>query len=233
VPEVERPLDALRIWIEGSDRVVMRHDGVLLEPDGQLVLDFSLAPPAPEDLASLALPDPGDLADPVTALEWFERGCLLDTEAQTEAAAIEAYEQCLLADPEFADAHCNLGTLHFNRGRRVEARRRYELALRTDPHHAEAHFNLAGLLAEEGRESSALRHYKEAQRSDPLHADVQLNLALLYERLGLPGRAREHWRRYLQLEPGGGWADVARKHLEETQQGGGLAPSPDDGCVRD
>ena len=232
VPEVERPLDALRVWVEGSDRVVVRHDGVLLEPDGQLVLDFSLAPPAPEDLASLASPDLRDLSDPVTALEWFERGCLLDSESETEAAAIEAYEQCLLADPGFADAHCNLGTLHFNRGRRAEARRRYELALRTDSHHVEAHFNLAGLLAEEGRDSSALRHYKEAQRSDPLHADVQLNLALLYDRLELPGRAREHWRRYLQLEPRGGWADVARQHLEEAEGGGGRTPTPD-GCVRD
>jgi tetratricopeptide (TPR) repeat protein len=229
VPEVERPLDALRVWLEGSDRVVVRHDGVLLEPDGQLVLDFSLAPPAPDDLAAFAAPHPRDLADPMTALEWFERGCLLDSESETEAAAIEAYERCLQADPDFADAHCNLGTLHFNRGRRVEARRRYELTLRADAHHVEAHFNLAGLLAEEGRDSSALRHYKEAQRSDPLHADVQLNLALLYDRLELPGRAREHWRRYLQLEPAGGWADVARKHLQETHQGSGH----DDGCVRD
>ena len=102
-------------------------------------------------------------------------------------------------------------------GRHREELSSFELALRTDPRHVEAHFNLAGLLAEEGRDSSALRHYKEAQRSDPLHADVQLNLALLYDRLELPGRAREHWRRYLQLEPGGSWADVARKHLEEIE----------------
>jgi hypothetical protein len=27
-------------------------------------------------------------------------------------------------------------------------------------------------------------------------------------------KAREHWRRYLQLEPRGGWAEIARKHLE-------------------
>jgi tetratricopeptide (TPR) repeat protein len=231
VPEVERPLDALRVWLEGSDRVVVRHEGVLLEPDGQLVLDFSLAPPAPEDLASLVpvvSPDPGD---PVTALEWFERGCLLDCEPETEAAAVEAYEQCLRADPGFADAHCNLGTLHFNRGRRVEARACYEEALRADPHHVEAHFNLAGLLADEGRDSGALRHYKEAQRSDPLHADVQLNLALLYDRLSLPRRAREHWRRYLQLEPEGGWAAVARKHLEGVELTlGELGPPPESGA---
>lgn len=215
VPEVERPLGALRVWLEGSDRVVVRHDGVLLEPDGQLVLDFALAPAAPEDVASLCAPDSADPADPVNALEWFERGCLLDADAETEAAAIEAYERCLQADPGFADAHCNLGTIHFNRGRRVKARRCYEEALRADPRHVEAHFNLAGLLAEEGRDEIALRHYKAAERSDPLHPDVQLNLALLYDRLKLPRSARQHWRRYLQLAPAGAWAELARQHLRE------------------
>ena len=89
----------------------------------------------------------------------------------------------------------------------------------------------AGLLADEGRDSGALRHYKEAQRSDPLHADVQLNLALLYDRLSLPRRAREHWRRYLQLEPEGGWAAVARKHLEGVEPTlGELGPPPESGA---
>ncbi|MEN8183483.1 MAG: tetratricopeptide repeat protein [Myxococcota bacterium] len=217
IPEWDEPLDALRVRLDGSGRVVVRHEGVLLEPDGQLVLDFALAPEAPEDVAPLPVPGPAaGSSDPVTALEWFERGCLLDANRDTEATAIEAYQRCIEADADFADAHCNLGAIHYNRGRRLEARGCYERALGSDPDHVEAHFNLAGLLAEEGRDESALHHYKAAQRADPLHADVQLNLAILYDRLGLPRRARQHWRRYVQLEPTGGWADVARKHLEDS-----------------
>jgi tetratricopeptide (TPR) repeat protein len=214
VPALDRPLDALRIWLEGSDRVVLRHDGVLLEPDGQLVLDFRLAPPAPEDLASLRPPE-ALRPDPETALEWFERGCCLDSDPRTEREALDAYAKALDADPDFADAHCNLGTVHYNGGRRVEARLCYERALACEPDHLEAHFNLASLLEEEGRDETALSHYKAAVRSDPLYADAHLHLALLYERLGLVRRAREHWRRYLQLEPRGGWAEIARQHLDD------------------
>ena len=34
-----------------------------------------------------------------------------------------------------------------------------------------------------------------------------------YEHVGERGRARECWKRYLELEPTGTWADIARSHL--------------------
>ncbi|HBZ71652.1 MAG TPA: hypothetical protein DEP35_18770 [Deltaproteobacteria bacterium] len=217
LPEIDRPLGALRVWIEGSDRVVVRYDGVLLEPDGQTVLDFRLEPERADDVAYLEQrlrPTGGEAEpDPETALEWFERGCRLDSEAETQNDAIAAYERSLEADPRFADAHCNLATVHYNQGRRDAARVGYERALALEPDHVEANFNLANLCEEEGRSEAALRHYKAAMRADPLYPEVQLNLALLYEKLGLRRKAREHWRRYLQLEPVGTWAEIARKHL--------------------
>ncbi len=216
VPALDRPLEALRVWLDGSDRVVLRYVGVLVEPSGQLVLDFRLAPAAPDDVAPLpARRGDAPVPDPVSALEWFERGCLLDSERSSQGAALEAYSRAIEADPGFADAHCNLGTLHHQRGGRGEARACYEQALRCDPDHLEANFNLACLLEEEGRDEAALARYRAAARTDPTHSEAQLNLALLYDRLGLTRKAREHWRRYLQLEPQGGWAEIARKHLEQ------------------
>ena len=61
----------------------------------------------------------------------------------------------------------------------------------------------------------ALRHYKAALAADPLYADTHVSLALLYEKIGLRRRGQDHWRRYLQLEPTGGWADLARRRLED------------------
>jgi tetratricopeptide (TPR) repeat protein len=216
IPEFDQPLGALRVWLEGSNRVVVRHQGALQEPDGQLMLDFELAPPSDDDVAPLPLPArrmAAQEADFATALEWFERGCQLDSSPETLEDAIRAYRSALQADPEFADAHCNLGTAHYNRGERTRARACYEEALRHDSEHAEANFNLGNLLEEAGQREAALSRYKVATRADPFFADAQLNLALLYEKLSLRRKAKEHWRRYLQLVPEGSWSEVARQHL--------------------
>ena len=216
IPELDQPLGSLRIWLEGSNRVVVRHEGALLEPDGQLVLDFELAPPRDDDLAPLQLSTrqaAAQEADFASALEWFERGCQLDSNPATFEEAIRAYDSALQADPEFADAHCNLGTVHYNRGDRARARACYEEALKYDSEHVEANFNLGNLLEETGQQEAALRRYKIAVRADPFFPDAQLNLALLYEKFDLRRKAREHWRRYLQLVPDGSWSEIARQHL--------------------
>jgi tetratricopeptide (TPR) repeat protein len=213
LPEIERPLDSLRVWVEGSDRVVVRHEGSWIEPDGQLVLDLALDPPRSDDVRPLRPTDAPEERDETSALEWFEVGCRLDADAARLDEAREAYERAIACDPDFADAHCNLGALHQQRGERARARGCYEAALGADPSHVEARFNLAGLLEEEGRDEAALVHYRAVARADPTFPDAQLNLALLYDRLGLGRRAAEHWRRYLGLRPEGSWAETARKRL--------------------
>jgi DNA-binding transcriptional MerR regulator len=214
IPEIERPLDSLRVWVEGSDRVVLRHEGTLIEPDGQLVLDLALDPPRADDVRPLrpagGAPEEGD---ETSALEWFEIGCRLDGDAGRAAEARDAYQRAIACDPSFADAHCNLGALFQQDGERSRARGCYEAAVGADPSHVEARFNLAGLLEEEGRDEAALVHYRAVARIDPTFPDAQLNLALLYDRLGLGRRASEHWRRYLGLRPEGSWAEIARKRI--------------------
>lgn len=217
MPELERPLLRLRLWGDRSGRVVLDHAGVLLEPDGQLVLDFR--PDPCERVTPLQGVGDGAAGEPETALAWFERGCTLDAERRTQPAAIEAYRRALELDPGFADAHCNLGTLLYNLGRRDEAGACFREALELAPAHPEAHFNLANVLEEVGRDESALAHYKRALEADPFFADARLNLALLFDKLGLRRTAREHWRRYLQLEPQGGWAETARRRLEADEGG--------------
>jgi tetratricopeptide (TPR) repeat protein len=207
LPELRDPLSALRLWDERSNRVVVEHGGALFEPDGQMVLDFRQAAAAAGHVA--ALPQ-----ESLTAHEWFERGCGLDADPATQGEAIEAYRSALEIDPRYADAHCNLGTVYYNQGRRAAALEGFQRALEIDPFHLEANFNAASLLEEQREEDAALRHYRMVLRVDPLYVDAHVNIALLYEKLGLAAKAREHWRRYLQVDPGGAWADVARRHLD-------------------
>jgi len=210
LPEMDRPARALHMWHEGSGRMVLRHQGLLLEPSGQTVLD--LGGEARDNVRPLERPAE-EPADP--ASEWFELGCRKDTEPETYGDAIAAYRRALEIDPEFTDAHCNLGAVLYNDGRRDEARVCFERALQLDAGHLESNLNLANILEEEDRNEAALQHYKAALRADPLRSDVQLNLALLYEKLGLRRKARSHWRAYLQREPDGHWSDVARSRLDE------------------
>lgn len=209
MPELDHPAGSLRLWMEGSRRVVLRHGGMLLEPDGQAVLDFA---PSRGALAPLPPRVPPE-RERERALEWFERGCALDSDPASYAEAAEAYACALALDPDLADAHCNLGAVRFNQDRRDAARACFERALEIDREHPEAHLNLATLLEEDGAHEAALRHYQAALAADPGYADAHVSLALLYERLAEPRRARAHWRRYLRLEPGGAWAELARRRL--------------------
>jgi tetratricopeptide (TPR) repeat protein len=219
-PELREPLAALRIWGGDARRVVARAGDTLVEADGQLVLDFEAAPVAsPEvaELAALSAHAEGGAA-PRTAFEWFERGCTLDAETGKSAEALTAYRHALELAPDFADAWCNLGTVHFHRGERGEAQRCYEQALTCDAEHLEASFNLANLLDDDGKREAALHLYKAAVRIDPTFSDARLNLALLYDRLALRRLAREQWRHYLQLVPTGSWADLARERIAEPDE---------------
>lgn len=212
LPEVERPVEALVAEGDGAGRLLFHTGDLLCEPDGQLILDFDCREGGESGVSRLDARRPRRV-DPECALAWFERGCRLDSDPRTHEQAIEAYERALQADPRLADASCNLGTIHQHRGDRRRARECYEAALRVRPGHVEANLNLAGLLEEEGRLAAALRRYQAALESDPLRPEPHLGLALLYERLELRLRARSHWRRYLQLDPRGAWAEIARRVL--------------------
>ncbi len=215
VPEIEDPLTALRLWGEGSARMVVEHDGRWMEPDGQILLGLETAQ---ESVAEPARLDPPAEDEP-SAGDHFERGCRLDADPATYDQAIAAYRDALGLDPDFADAHCNLGAVHYNRGERDDARRHFERCLRNDPNHVEAHFNLANLLEEEGCNDMALHHYRAGLAADPFYPDLHINLALLYEKMEMRTGAVEHWKRYLQLEPEGSWSEVARLRLERDLEG--------------
>ncbi|MBW2240573.1 MAG: tetratricopeptide repeat protein [Deltaproteobacteria bacterium] len=211
LPELERPLRALRLSTAGAGRVAVRHDDALIEPDGQLAIDFDASQAGDEQPTPLEREGEKQGG----ALAWFERGCELDAEPKRLREAIDAYRQAITLDPDFADAHCNLGTLYFNHGDREQARHWYAEALEREPSHLEAHFNLANLCEEDGRRESAVHHYKAALQADPFFSDAHLNLALLYEKLELNRMAREHWRLYLQQVPDGNWSEIARQRVDE------------------
>jgi tetratricopeptide (TPR) repeat protein len=93
--------------------------------------------------------------------------------------AIAHWERALKINPEFAEAHYNLGNA-FLRGRRFEeAIEHYRQALRIKPEFAGAHCNLGIALEQVGRVQEAIEHYEQAVLLRPDLVEVRKRLELL------------------------------------------------------
>ncbi|HFB83809.1 MAG TPA: tetratricopeptide repeat protein [Thermodesulfatator sp.] len=194
------PEDLPRLELRGR-RLLLRRGDVLLEPGGQLCLDFSPLCPQTLDLS------------PTTAEGWFYLG--LSREAQgDQSGALLAYQKALELDPQHADSLVNLGNLHYQEGDLSQAKERYFEALMIEPDHPEASFNLGCLLMEEAEPAMAAVFFRRVVEKDPEFSDAYFCLG---EALLLIDRTREAriWlKRYLSVDPQGPYAPLARKLLK-------------------
>lgn len=162
--------------------------------DGEAVgLDSGLAHPVANDQHDPAAALPARL----TAQELYDRGCALE-ESQPELAR-EAYRRALALDPNYADAHVNLGRLLHEAGHPEAAQDHYRIALACRPEDSTAAFNLGVALEDLGRNPDAIEAYERALTADASNADAHYNVARLYEQAGKPEAAILHLRVYRQL----------------------------------
>jgi tetratricopeptide (TPR) repeat protein len=210
VPESEAPLAELRVTVRGGE-VLIEKDSQLLEPSGQMVMEFSgkeLAEAARETaLRGLVRPlrRPEGEAD-----RWFELASQWDGDPAQWERAVDAYQRVTTLSPDHAAAWNNLGLLHHRMGRYEDARRHYEVALTADPSCAEAAYNLGSLHDDLADLPQAITWYRRALEVRPDYADAHFNLASALERRGDGEPARLHWRRYVELDPDSRWAEIAR-----------------------
>jgi tetratricopeptide (TPR) repeat protein len=211
LPRVTRPLQELRIVSDGK-RVIVRAEGSAFEPvTGQLVLDFRVDH-LTRDVVRVLRPETED-ARRRTAYDCYLRASAKDEDPATFDDAENLYRRAVELDPFLAIAYTNLGNLRFRRGDEAQAEALYRHALSMDARQPEAHYNLGYVMLERGRYAAAIDHLQRAVEADARFADAHFNLAMAYESSMDAVRARRHWQRYLELEPSGAWADVAREHL--------------------
>lgn len=211
LPKVVRPLSELRVVAEGQAMLV-RDEAATFEPrTGQLVLDFSVGS-LREDVVRTLRPEPSP-EEMRAAYEFYLEGCRLDEDPATFAEAEAAYLAALKLDPTLTNALTNLGNLRYRQGREAEAVALYRQALAIDPEQPEALYNLGFVHAENGEAAAAVPFFEAATRADPGFADAHFHLAAAYEATGQKAAAREHWSIYLELQPHGDWADLARERL--------------------
>ena len=117
------------------------------------------------------------------------------------ALAREHLERSIGIDPDFADAHYNLGGVALAEGDTASAIAAYRRAVALRPAYPEAHNNLGGLLAATGALDEAMVHYRLAVRFDPGHSGAHYNLANVLLARGRTETAIRHYRLALEAAP--------------------------------
>lgn len=211
LPEVQRPLQELRIVSDGKKVVVRAHDGAFEPLTGQMVLDLEVKT-LRDDVVRVLRPSAGR-ERARTAYELYLRASELDEDQATMDDAEELYRRAVELDPWLAIAYTNLGNIRFRRQDAEGAEAYYRQALAIDENQPEAQYNLGYVMLEKGRPQESIALFQGAIAADPKFADAYFNLAMAYEQLGDTKSARPYWQSYIELEPKGTWTEIARRHL--------------------
>jgi tetratricopeptide (TPR) repeat protein len=217
-PHVHRPLAELAIVLDGR-QVLVREGDDLVEPGGQLRIDFAALEQDHDDVpaaATIVSPAvflsrgaaPAETA-PTQLREWAAQ---LD-EVGDLAAAAEMYRAALAAGGLQPETCFHLAEVLYRAGDLAGARERYYTALELDENYVEARANLGCVLAELGQLDLAAAAFEGTLRCHEDYADVHYHLARTLDELARTTEAISHWRRYLALAPDSPWADEARDRL--------------------
>jgi tetratricopeptide (TPR) repeat protein/peroxiredoxin len=162
--------------------------------------DRGRIPQTLEDRARLALPFPGTLH-----LGEFRRNEFTYGAAFSQAGyfdqAIREFTLALETNPDYAEAHYNLGTLYLRQGKPDEARRHLARALELRHEYPDALNNLGLLAAQAGDSRDALRYFQQAIDQRPDYALAYYNLGNLYRREQRFNEAKQALDRAVALAP--------------------------------
>jgi tetratricopeptide (TPR) repeat protein len=92
---------------------------------------------------------------------------------------IESYKQAIRIDPDYAEAHSNLGLAYGESGRYEEAIESFRQTIRIDPDDAKTHACLGAIYFLRKDRGSALEEYKILKELDTEMANELFNL--IYE----------------------------------------------------
>jgi tetratricopeptide (TPR) repeat protein len=191
----------LRLFSEGQDVVVEDGGKRWDATSGQTLFDFGKQSTLDEgaSITPLAKAKTADESSgpTLTVKEAYARACAIESTSPEEAKV--AYRSVLEREPEFADAHVNLGRILHETGDVYAALVHYRAALAIRPNDATAAFNAGVALEDLGANVDAITAYRRAIESDPRNPDAHYNLARLLEQSGKPDLAVRHLLLYRQL----------------------------------
>ncbi len=225
VPDGERSIAQLNVIVEGR-QLLLRQDEGLVEPGGQLRMDFDAIDNRDDEPQSAVFqvssnptkgssPKSGGNSSPDswTQEQMIQQALELEDQGQLQDA-IEWYRTILAKFGPQADIHFQLAELLYRDGEVQAARERYYAAIEMDDDYVEARANLGCVLLETGRPDLAVAAFRGALARHDEYPDVHYHLARTLDDLGENSLAATHWQRFLELAPGSPWSDEARERLE-------------------
>ncbi len=118
------------------------------------------------------------------------RACLLQASGRL-ADAVASYQRAIALEPDFAEAHSNLGSLYSEQQHFEAARAQLRAGPCGRPEFAEAHNNLGVALLALDRAQAAVEHFDRAIALRPDFADAHANMGSALISLGrLPDACR-------------------------------------------
>ena len=133
-------------------------------------------------------------------------GLLLKDEDGNAERAIGHYLEALRLNPNFPEAHVNLGAALAARGERAAAVEHYRAALQIQPRFPEAHYNLGLSLQALGSIDEAIGELREATRLRSTYAEAHYALGLLLGPRGNLDEAIAEFTEVVHARPD--WADA-------------------------
>ncbi len=130
--------------------------------------------------------------------------------------ARDQFLQAVKLDPDFAEAHNNLGLAYTELNEEANATEAFTKAVELNPLLHAAYNNLGYAFYRQGNYEQAVEMYNEALGRSTSNSPAYTNLGNAYYRLGRIDKAREAWNKALELDPGNERAKRNLKRISET-----------------
>ena len=132
---------------------------------------------------------------------------LLNIEAASNAQlgnynrSLEQYNKIISADPNYAEAHYNLGSVLLDMGRKDEAMKCLERAVKVAPDYADAYNTIGVLLQDMDDSRAAIKYFHKAIELDGKFVAAHNNLGIALKSHGDISGATESFSKALDLDP--------------------------------
>jgi Tfp pilus assembly protein PilF len=115
--------------------------------------------------------------------------------------AVESYQKAATLEPDFADAHYNLGNAFKQTGELKKAVESYKTSLAINPIDAEVLYNYGKALKDKGEIDAAIDCYKQAIKIKPDYADAYYNMGNTLEDKGELDAAIDSYKQAIKIKP--------------------------------